>query len=97
MNQAPRNEANLLPITGSDTIVPQDNWLAGQAGESVFAAEKDRFVLGFTLVLSTYCRKPQNLVFGRLQPLRNCRLNNRSIWQQDHEVKLPERTLDRVG
>jgi hypothetical protein len=42
-------------------------------------------------------RHDENLVFGRLQPLRHCRLNDRSIWQQDHEVKLPECTLDRVG
>ena len=42
-------------------------------------------------------RHDENLFFGRLQPLRHSRLNDRSIWQQDHEVKLPKRTLDRVG
>src|SRR5260370_1389862 len=35
-------------------------------------------------------RHDGNLVFGRLQPLRHCRLNDRSNWQQDHEVKLSE-------
>jgi hypothetical protein len=39
----------------------------------------------------------EHLVFGHLQPLRHCRLNDRSVWQQDHEVKLPKCTLDRVG
>jgi hypothetical protein len=56
--------------------------------------------IGFVLDTEPH-RRPihagEKFVFGHLQPLCHCRLNNRSIWQQDHEVKLPECTLDRVG
>jgi hypothetical protein len=56
--------------------------------------------IGFMLDTEPH-RRPihagENFVFCHLQPLCHCRLNNRSIWQQDHEVKLPECTLDRVG
>jgi hypothetical protein len=52
--------------------------------------------IGFMLETEPH-RRPihtgENFVFCHLQPLCHCWLNNRSIWQKDHEVKLPECTL----
>ena len=87
-----RNEANPLPITGSDTarLSGQTNWLAGQAGASVFAPEKDRFRTGLNV---GFCP----LTVGSPRPakpfFRRHTRQNETFYRNAKSHPLPESTL----